>query len=69
MTDETDAIFHVGLYRDRRGRQWVYMDYNTWISFGESGDAKLADNQQMRRMIERDQHQDTTWELSKRAGQ
>ena len=58
-----DEILATGRYTDRRGRAWDYfdtrVDYDRWQRWESRGDEDLIlEPDQMRLLIERDQHRD-----------
>ena len=58
-----DEILATGQYTDRRGRAWGYfdtrVDYDRWQRWESRGDEDLIlEPDQMRLLIERDQHRD-----------
>jgi hypothetical protein len=58
-----DEILATGQYRDRRGREWDYfdtrVDYDRWKRWESRGEEDLIlDTDEMRLLIERDQHRD-----------
>lgn len=54
----------LGVYTDRRGRRWVYMDYNTWITDRTRWATEVAGSKYIRWLIRRDQHRDACPGLS-----
>lgn len=54
-----DEILHGGEYTDRRGRRWTRSHFNNWTAPRPPQVSALADESQMRLLIERDQHRAT----------
>lgn len=61
---EIEEILHGGEYTDRRGRRWTRTHRNNWLSPRRPRVSAIADESQMRLLIERDQHRDVCPGLS-----
>lgn len=59
-----EEILHGGEYTDRRGRRWTRTHRNNWSAPRRPRVSALADEDQIRQLIEHDMHRDVCPRLS-----